>query len=90
MARPIVLIHGAWMTPACWYLIVALLPLAVLAPLGVPACLLPFGAYLAIPFAVHLAGCIGDVTIACRVLRTAGGTVCEDLRDGVRFWKAEA
>lgn len=72
------------------YLIVALAPLAVLAPLGVPACLLPFGAYLAVPFAVHLAGCIGDVTIALQVLRAGRGVMCEDLRDGTRFWKAEA
>ena len=72
------------------YLIIAFAPLAVLAPLGVLACLLPFGAYLAVPFAIHLAGCIGDGTIAWHVMRQPSGTVCEDLRDGMRFWAADA
>jgi hypothetical protein len=72
------------------YLIVAFAPLAVLAPLGVLACLLPFGAYLAVPFAIHLAGCIGDMTIAWHVMRQPSGTFCEDLRDGTRFWTDDA
>ncbi len=72
------------------YLILCLAPLLVLAPLGVPACLLPFGAYLAFPFAIHLAGCIGDVTIAWHVLRAPPDVVCEDMRDGLRLWPAEA
>jgi hypothetical protein len=71
------------------YLILCLAPLVLLAPLGVPACMLPFGAYLAPTFAVHLAGCIGDVGIAWHVLREPSDALCEDLRDGVRFWRAE-
>ena len=72
------------------YLVAILAPLAVLAPLGVPACWLPIGGYLVIPFAVQLAGCIGDVSIAWHVLRMPSDAVCEDLRDGTRFWKAAA
>lgn len=72
------------------YLVVGLAPLALLAPLGVPACLLPFGVYLAIPFAVHLAGCVGDLTIVWHVLRAPSNVLVEDLRDGMRIWKAEA
>jgi hypothetical protein len=70
------------------YLILGLAPLVILAPLGVLACLLPFGAYLAAPFAIHFAGCIGDVTIAWHVLKGPPDVVCEDLRDGMRFWEA--
>ena len=72
------------------YLVICLAPLAVLALLGVPACWLPFGGYLVIPFAVHLAGCIGDVTIAWHVFRAPPSVVCEDLRDGLRLWRAGA
>jgi hypothetical protein len=70
------------------YLIVAMAPVLVLTPLGVPACLLPFGAYLAIPLAVVCGGCVGDLTIAWRVLQVPSNIECEDLRDGVRFWQA--
>lgn len=72
------------------YLAICLAPLAILAPLGIPACMLPFGGYLVMPLAMHLAGCIGDVTIAWHVLRGPSEVVCEDLRDGLRLWKAEA
>ncbi len=70
------------------YLIVALAPFLVITPLGVPACLLPFGAYLAFPLAIICAGCIGDLAITWHVLRAPSNVQCEDLRDGVRFWKA--
>ena len=70
------------------YVIVCLVPLAILAPLGVPACLLPFGTYLVVPFALHLAGCVGDLSIAWHVLRGPRGVLVEDLRDGMRLWKA--
>jgi hypothetical protein len=72
------------------YLVIALAPLAVLAPLGLPACLLPFGEFLAVPFGLHLAGCIGDVDIARHVLRAPSDVLVEDLRDGMRLWKIEA
>jgi Putative zincin peptidase len=72
------------------YLIVCLAPLAILSPLGLAFCWLSFGGYLVIPFAIQLAGCIGDVTIAWHVLRAQRGALCEDMRDGTRFWKAQA
>jgi Putative zincin peptidase len=71
------------------YLVVCLAPLAVLAPLGVPACRLPFGAYLVVPFAIHLAGCIGDLDIFRHVLAAPSDALVEDLRDGMRLWRAE-
>ena len=72
------------------YLLICFAPLVVLAPLGIPLCLLPFGAYLVVPLAVHLGGCIGDMTIALHVLRGPRDVVVEDMRDGMRLWRAEA
>jgi hypothetical protein len=46
--------------------------------------------YLVVPFALHLAGCIGDIAISRHVLQGPPTVVCEDLRDGVRFWKPAA
>jgi len=70
------------------YLLVALAPFLVITPLGAAACFLPFGGYLAFPLAVVFGGCIGDLAIVRRVLRAPSNVQCEDLRDGVRFWKA--
>jgi hypothetical protein len=72
------------------YLIICLAPLVVLTPLGVPACLLPFGTYMVLPFAFVFGGCIGDLTIAWHVLRSPSDVLCEDLRDGLRLWPTEA
>jgi hypothetical protein len=72
------------------YLLICLAPVVVLAPLGIPFCLLPFGAYLVVPFAVHLGGCIGDLTIVLHVLRSPREVIVEDLRDGLRLWRVDA
>jgi hypothetical protein len=72
------------------YLAVSLAPLAILGLLGIPLCMLPFGAYLVVPFALHLAGCIGDIGISWHVLQGPPTVTCEDLRDGVRFWRPAA
>ena len=72
------------------YLAVSLAPLAILGLLGIPLCMLPFGGYLVVPFALHLAGCIGDIAISRHVLQGPPTVICEDLRDGVRFWKPVA
>jgi hypothetical protein len=72
------------------YLAVSLAPLAILGLLGIPLCMLPFGGYLVVPFALHLAGCIGDIGISRHVLQGPPTVICEDLRDGVRFWKPAA
>jgi hypothetical protein len=70
------------------YLLICFAPLVVLSPLGIPLCMLPFGVYLVVPFAVHLGGCIGDLTIALHVLRGPRDVVVEDLRDGMRIWRS--
>jgi hypothetical protein len=72
------------------YLSVCLAPLVILSPLGIALCWLPFGGYLVFPFAAVFAGCIGDLTITWHVLRAPSGAACEDMRDGTRFWTAEA
>jgi hypothetical protein len=72
------------------YLAVCLAPLAILGLLGIPLCMLPFGGYLVLPFAIHLAGCIGDIAISRHVLQSPPTVTCEDLRDGIRFWKPAA
>ncbi|MGZ6315279.1 MAG: DUF3267 domain-containing protein [Candidatus Limnocylindrales bacterium] len=68
------------------FLSFALAPLVILGLLGIPLCMLPFGAYLVVPFVLHLGGCIGDIAIAWQVLKHPPTVMCEDLRDGVRFW----
>jgi hypothetical protein len=70
------------------YLAVCLAPLAILGLLGIPLCML--SPYLVLPFAFHLAGCIGDIAISRHVLQGPPTVICEDLRDGVRFWKPAA
>jgi hypothetical protein len=70
------------------YLTVGLAPLAIVAPLGIALCLTPIGWALWFPFAVHLGGCIGDLTIARQVLSGPVDVVCEDLADGFRTWPA--
>jgi hypothetical protein len=70
------------------YLAVSLAPLAILGLLGVPLCML--SPYLVVPFAFHLAGCIGDIAISRHVLQGPPTVICEDLRNGVRFWKPAA
>jgi len=72
------------------YLLVCLAPLAILSPLGLALCWLSFGGYMVVPFAIQFGGCIGDATIAWHVMRAPRGALCEDMRDGTRFWSAAA
>jgi hypothetical protein len=65
------------------YLIVAAGPAVVISLLGFWACFSPWIGYLAL----HLGGCVGDVFAFWRVLREPPGTECEDLRDGIRFYR---
>lgn len=67
------------------YLIVALAPAVIVSVIGLAGCFTPVGGYLVIPLATHLAGCTGDGAASLRVLREPPGTMCEDLRDGIRF-----
>ena len=67
------------------YLGVALTPAGAISALGALACLTPVGLYLVVPLAIHFAGCVGDFAASIRLLREPRGTLCEDLRDGIRF-----
>jgi len=69
------------------YLGVALTPAAIISTLGALACLTPVGLYLVVPLAIHFAGCVGDFSASIRLLREPRGTRCEDLRDGIRFYR---
>lgn len=69
------------------YLGVALTPAAIISTLGALACLTPVGLYLVVPLAIHFAGCVGDFSASIRLLREPRGTLCEDLRDGIRFYR---
>jgi hypothetical protein len=71
------------------YLAICLAPLVVITPLGIVACMLPFGALMVVPFGLVFGGCIGDLTIAWHVLRGPNDVLCEDLRDGLRLWPTE-
>lgn len=70
------------------YLAVALTPAGAISALGALACLTPAGLYLVVPLAIHFAGCVGDFTASLRLLREPRGTLCEDLRDGIRFHRS--
>jgi hypothetical protein len=70
------------------YIVITLAPLVVIAPLGVPLCWSSLGSVLWLPLGVHLGGCVGDLTIAKHVISGPPAVVCEDLRDGLRFWSA--
>ncbi len=67
------------------YLLVALAPTLLLSALGVVLCLTPLGVVAWLPFTFHFMGCVGDLAVARRTARESSRTMCEDLRDGVRF-----
>jgi hypothetical protein len=69
------------------YLTVAAAPAVAISVLGFCACFGPWGGYLIVPLAFHLGGCVGDGFAGWRVLRESPGTQCEDLRDGIRFYR---
>ena len=67
------------------YLLVALTPAVTVSAVGAAACLTPVGLALVVPLAIHLSGCVGDFAATVRLLGQPPGTLCEDLRDGIRF-----
>lgn len=67
------------------YLVIASGPAVVVSLAGIVACATPIGIYLVLPFAGHLAGCMGDAVAIWHLLRQPRGTVVEDLLDGLRF-----
>jgi len=69
------------------YLAVAAAPALTISVLGFWACFSPWAGYLILPLAIHLGGCVGDGFACWRVLHEPPGTECEDLRDGIRFYR---
>ena len=67
------------------YLVVAATPAVAISGLGFLACFGPWAAYLIVPLAIHLGGCVGDGFAVLRALREPSTTTFEDLRDGIRF-----
>jgi hypothetical protein len=67
------------------YLVIAAAPAVVISGLGFLACFGPWAGYLVVPLAIHLGGCVGDGFAALRTRREPPTTLCEDLRDGIRF-----
>ena len=72
------------------YLVVAATPAVAISVIGFLACFGPWAAYLIVPLAIHLGGCVGDGFAVLRTLRESSTTTCEDLRDGIRFHRTGA
>ena len=71
------------------YLAVTVTPGISISLVGFAACFTGIGTYLVIPLAMHLGGCIGDAIATWHVMREPQGTMYEDLRDGIRFHRAQ-
>lgn len=69
------------------YLAVAAAPMVVISLGGFIAGFSDAGGYLVLPLAVHLSGCVGDAAMIRMILRQPGGTLYEDLADGIRFFR---
>ena len=72
------------------YILIALAPTLIIAPLGVLLCWSPLGEFLWIPLGAHFGGCVGDLAITRHVLAAPSGAFVEDLRDGLRIWSGSA
>ena len=70
------------------YLVIALAPALIISVAGFALAFASFGGYVVVPMALHLSGCTGDFIASSRVLGEPDGTLYEDLRDGIRFWRA--
>jgi putative zincin peptidase len=69
------------------YFLVAVAPAFLISTIGLGLCWAGWTSYLIAPLAVHLGGCVGDAGAVVRLLREAPGTLCEDLKDGIRFFR---
>lgn len=68
------------------YLAVALAPLVIVGGgCAITVAVVPFGGWLVLPAAVHLAGCVGDVALAFTAVRQPAGTRIEELPAGLQF-----
>jgi hypothetical protein len=70
------------------YLVVAGAPAVAISTVGFVACFGPLAWLLVVPLAIHLGGCVGDGFAVLRTLREPSTTLCEDMRDGIRFHRA--
>lgn len=72
----------------CW---VALAPMVLLSALTLWwAADGPMGGAAVVPGAIHLGGCIGDLALVARALRTPPGSLIEDRQTGIRIHPAGA
>ena len=70
------------------FLLIALAPTVVISVVGFLLVLLaPFGGYLVVPLAAHLACCLGDWDLAVATLQRPRGTLVEDTAVGARFYR---
>lgn len=69
------------------YFVVAVAPTVLISAIGFALCWGGLTSYLIAPLAVHLGGCVGDGGAVVRLLREPHGTLCEDLKDGIRFFR---
>jgi hypothetical protein len=69
------------------YFVVAVSPALLISTVGFWLCFAGLTGYLLVPLAIHLGGCIGDGAAVLRLMREPPGTLCEDLKDGVRFFR---
>jgi hypothetical protein len=70
------------------FIAVSLAPLLAVSLLGaLVVAVAPGGEWLVIPLAAHLGGCIGDLWGTALTLRQPPGTLVEDLKTGMRFYR---
>ena len=67
------------------YLAVGVTPAVTISAAGALICLTAAGPIFVVPLSIHLSGCVRDFAAVLRLSREPRGTLCEDLRDGIRF-----
>lgn len=73
------------------FIAVSLTPLLIVSLLGaLVVAVAPVGGWLVVPLAAHLGGCIGDLWGTALTLRQPPGTLVEDLKTGMRFYRPAA
>ena len=72
------------------FVLIAAAPTVVISAVGFIACFGPWAGYLIVPLAILLGGGVGDGFAIRRALQEPPTTQCEDLRDGIRFYRADA
>ncbi len=69
------------------YFVVAVAPAVLISTIGFALCFGGLTGYLLVPLAIHLGGCVGDGGAVLQLMRELPGTLCEDLKDGIRFFR---